>query len=320
MSEIITLGFNIKSAVAFNQKYAQRLGWYGQLPAGAVAAFPGFARDCVDGSKADKEAFAVAVQQQQKALGVSADGKLGSKTAVAMHKHYSPVGDGERFVLHHGRRIPVPDRGQSYRIMTYEDFGGLDLHRSGHKARGKDETIVAIIIHWTATLDEKSAVRVLKNRGLSTHFCIGKSGVHQVLGTERKAYHAAGANAYTIGIDICSTPVVAHKEALEERGHVVRVVENTTGRGDKKVLTLDPVIEGYAQEFIYDVAKAHNVRLWTPRGVDGTASTGPFYHGLLSKEGFRRGQHHGIFMHSHVKASKWDVNCWAESLLGPILG
>lgn len=62
----------------------------------------------------------------------------------------------------------------------------------------------AIIIHHTVTATAATTLRVLKERGLSTHFEVDQKGnVYRYLDPAKAtAYHAGGANTASIGIDI----------------------------------------------------------------------------------------------------------------------
>ena len=105
-------------------------------------------------------------------------------------------------------------------VLGDEDFG---------RRERKLEELRAVVIHWDATSSAQATHRVLDGRGLSTHFVVDWDGtVYQLGDVTRTAWHAKGANRYTIGIDI-NTPVGRSdvedvNRKLERLGQVARPV------------------------------------------------------------------------------------------------
>jgi hypothetical protein len=203
-------------------------------------------------------------------------------------------------------------RANHSKVLTYKHKDGYDLHRSGYSKRKYD--FAGIMVHWSSTLSEESCYRVLKNRNLSSHFGVGQDVIYQWLDFEFAAWHGGVANRRYIGIDMCTTPKTKYKKRLEKLGHTVEEKVNTSGRGPKKVLTPDPLIVRATQELILDLCSIFDIPLRVPRGADGFAETGPYWHGTFSKDVIRAGGFEGIIFHSHSSTKKKDCACWANEL------
>lgn len=315
MTDTHPSGYDIASAVEFNRSKAKDLGWLGNIPALAIRNFPDLAINPVRSSYPKKVAFAEAVLAAQQKLFTQRhkwDGKLGGQTFAALVKAYNFVQDGARYHLHHGvRKVAKKDR--KYHLITYEEPGGYDLHRSGHKPRG-GKPILRIFWHWSATHDVHSCFHTLRNAGKSSHYGVGVDTVYQWLDTGRLAYHAAGGNHYSIGIDLCATPVRSHLDDYIEEGYAVERVKNTTGRGDREVLTMDPRMVYNAQMLVLDLCEIHDVPLQT-----FLTSKGEFDHSVQPKSTWGKDGFRGVVGHHHLNPKKWDIACWMEQLMGPLL-
>lgn len=320
MSDTLDFEFKPKKAMAFNAKYAQRLGWYGRIPEKAILKFPFLALDPMEGSNEDKAKFAQAVHDMQMFLfndEDDADGKLGGGTRKAMMAAFNPVADDARYYLHHEMRLEAPARKNHSKVLTYKHKDGLDLHRSG-KSERKDRGIKFIVLHWSSTKDVKSCYYVLKNRKLSSHFGVGQDVIYQWVDTEFVTYHAGGANAYSIGIDLCTTPKAKYESRMRDLGHDVKVIKNPTDRGDRKCLSLDPKIARATRELILDLCDLYDIPLAVPRGEDGFASEGDYFHGVLGTDVTKRAGFKGIIGHHHVTSKKWDVSPWWAQIFDPL--
>jgi len=319
MSDLLKLEFDRRSAISFNKTYGPRLGWYRNIPPAAILKFPNLALDPVEGSDEDKGLFASAVYRMQRAHFKdpdSADGKMGTGTRKVLYSIYAPVADDARYYLHYGIRLEAPARDNHSRVVTYKDADGIDMHRSGKSDR--KHPIKGIMLHWSGTLTVESCYRVLMNRKLSSHFGVGQDVIYQWMDTEFQAWHGGSANRSYIGIDICSTPTVKYKEKLEKYGHEVHVKENKTGRGDKKVLTLDPKIARATRELILDLCSVHNIPLRVPRGVDGWAESGDYWHGVFDQSVIEGGEFEGIICHDNATPKKKDCACWVDEIFDPL--
>lgn len=120
--------------------------------------------------------------------------------------------------------------GQPYKldggvvVKTFDDPGGFSFEATrlergipnygdrrtekGARIKVKDkpaviEVIKQVVIHTDLTTDARGCFNALNGRGLSTHFMIDWDGtIYQGLDVAYEAYHAAGVNAASIGVDM----------------------------------------------------------------------------------------------------------------------
>ena len=123
--------------------------------------------------------------------------------------------------------------------------------------------------------------------------------------------HAGRANGLSLGVDVCQQPTLNWKARYQKPpyNYNVDVVSNPF-RGNKKILTLDPVIAKTAEDFVKDLARAFNIPHRFPRD-----SAGKHLYETLSRE--KMESFNGILSHAHLSKRKWDIFCWMESIFGP---
>jgi len=215
------------------------------------------------------------------------DGKYGTGTATAAAKRYAPVADGARHFLRAGLRLPLTGT-RSSRLVTWESPRGLDLHGSGHRARKAPPTCV--VWHWGG-LDPAHCRRVLANRGLSSHFGVGRGVTYQWLDLDRSAFHAGWINGQSVGVDLCQQP------ETKWAGHYgdLATIDNPSSprRGARQVLELHPDLELAAAELMVDLSRALGIPLAIPADD-----------GLMSRAALRGFRGHAGY--HHLSAPKWD--------------
>lgn len=308
------------AAVSFNERQAVRSGWGGQIPAEAIAYWPALALDPVDGSGADKLAFARAVAEFQgwHGNGLDDDGKLGRQTWMALVAVFNSVDDGATYLVDRGRRFELV--GGDVPIAAF-DAGGLDLHPGGdfyswHKRNNAHKRIV---LHWGGH-DRQGCRNVLLNRDLSSHYGVDADGCDQWLDLGHTGWHAGWANIDAIGIDVCQQPVVEFTAKYAARGYQVEKIENPARKpgggykGNKFVLTLDKRTAKNLLGLLRLLCAHYDIPYRVPRGSDGLAETGPLWHGAFNQTTAM--SYSGILCHGHVSTGKWDVNPWMAQLFG----
>lgn len=248
--------------------------------------------------------FAKQILELQESLGFDeedVDGKLGTYTYTQLMRNLTPV-DSEYIILNHNR-IPL-ERRVEYDLIAYDEKGGLDLHRFGNFSKRKNK-IGGVVLHWGG-LNAKHCYNVFSspNRKVSSHFLIGKEGnrcvVYQVLDLNLRAWHGGKeVNDWTIGIDICQQPSLKWKDHYEKKGYDVEEIENESGRGDSRILSLDPIISEGASLFIKDLMSALNMEVNTPANHDVQSQLKRFT----------------LLGHHHVSSRKWDVACWWSEII-----
>ena len=305
------------SACAFNNKAAASVGWGGIIPSNAIECYPGLA------SSEDTEDFALAVEAFQEdnfGAGASVDGKLGRGTWSAILKKFDFVDADQPFWTYNDRRVQI-DVNPEVKFKNFDQKGGLDLHRFGHFSSRKGRKPSFIVVHWGG-LDPHHCYRVFSSpdRKVSSHAGIGVSPkgeatVYQYLDLNHKSWHAGWANSYSVGIDICQQPSLKWKDHYVKKGYRIDTMDNNTGRGDKKVLTLEPRVKLSVQEAVKSLCDTLDIPFQFPCGSDGQSYDGDFYHGVMDKN-YLVNDFTGVIGHHHITQKKWDCACWWEDLFG----
>lgn len=319
MSELFGLTVNHVSAVRYNIRVAETVGWYDNLPPQVIEDFPDLAYDPILGDALGLIAFVDAVVVLQQFLGFEdhdCDGKFGQRTWIAVQKKYNNVAQEARWYLYKGQRLKA-EGDYDTKLVTYEEEGGLDLHRWGHFtqnhfAKKKPQMIV---IHWGG-IDPKHCFRVFAQptRKVSSHFGVGPGEVFQWLDLTHKTWHAGFVNGLSIGIDLCQQPTTKFLQKYKDRGYDVEKVSNPSDprRGDRKVLTLDSRTVLAAQELLLDLCGLFDIPYKIPRGHDGLQETGEIFYGHLNKAQVK--QYRGILFHSTISKGKWDIAPWLPQI------
>ena len=289
--------FTLKSAVRYNSKHSP-VARGELLPSALTEEYPDLKEP------ADSGKFSNAVFRLQKDLGVLADGKFGKGTWSKALEIYDFVGELDNYIVWGSRRIPMPDTG-AYKIVNYDEveYRGkvLDLHSYGNFSKRR-EPIDRVVMHWGG-LDPAHLHAVMSSgsREVSTHFGIGLDDnlnpvVYQYLDLSHKAWHCGKHNEGSIGIDICQQPVYKWIGHYKKKGYNVKKGHNTTGRGNKNILSLDPKISIATRDFVIDLCKALNLPLTSPSSHDvvDTSET--------------------VVGHHHLAAHKWDISCWWSAI------
>jgi len=267
--------------------------------------------------------FARAVFEYQLRYKLTADGKLGRKTLVDMSRRYEPVGDMRLYAIQGGVRFPLDWLEEDSekkctdilmggvphpQFRTWEQKGGLDLHRNGGwRKGGKDRQFKRIVLHWGG-LDVKHCKIVLENRDLSSHIGIDNTGAYQWLDLQHVAYHAGSANGDSIGIDICQQPTLKWKthyeQALMMEGlNRIQVVRNPCVRGDKQVLSLHLTTAELVRRTVSALCELFDIPFAVPR-----TATGEYDNRVVGLD------FHGVMGHHHLSPGKWDIAPWWEQL------
>lgn len=287
MSETIKQ-FSIPDATKYNSKSSY------VLPAEVLEAYPGLR------AARDSEEYAWEVLKAQGELGFSAvdkDGKLGYHTYTTLLSTYAPI--NADYIISNGCRIPLPKRAE-YNLISFDEEGGLDLHRFGNFSERKED-ISAVCLHWGG-LDPLHCYRCFASdsRKVSSHFLIGlvdgAPTVYQVLDIKHSAWHGGHVNGFTVGVDICQSPVTDWLGHYQSAGYEVEIIQNDTRRGGKQLLSLDPRIAEAAEAFVGDLLRALGLDEITP--IDHKVYKGDELKAFT------------VFGHHHANARKYDVAVW----------
>ena len=129
-----------------------------------------------------------------------------------------------------------------------------------------------IITHHDICTSAHMCHKILKKNELSTHFCIDNDGtIYQFLDTRHKAWHTAGANTYSIGIDLSTAYDVKYQEYYLEKYKKPKPVETAKIHGQE----LGPFLGFYPEQLeaykqlLIGLIKYYKIPLRYPRDEEG---------------------------------------------------
>jgi hypothetical protein len=250
------------------------------------------------------------------------DGIYGLMTETAVHKAFPAASQKQESLQ--------SDEAKTSEWIRFDSAGGLDLRSVHHggpvrpRSNGRDRYISkrpedrprVIVLHWTG--GPATAARLVEqwsktDRAVSSHGCIDLSGAYQLLPWGAWAYHAGWVNQLSVGLDISQPVQSSRLNEARGIGYTTDVVENTTGRGESKCLSLDPRIADRARKAVFQLCEALDVPIAAPRGPDGKVAHGRIWSSRdeLINSGFR-----GIVGHHHCESPsrRWDIAPWWPAL------
>lgn len=261
-------------------------------------------------TRRDGQRFAMGVYEFQKSCGFpthECDGKLGRQTYAHL---VALLGNINEHVIFDGAPVVMPARSE-YKLVTFEESGGLDLHRFGHFSP-RNQDIQGVCIHWGG-LNPQHCFNVFASptRKVSSHFLIGlvdgQAVVYQVLDMKFSAWHGGKVNSHSIGIDICQQAGVQWADHYEERGYNLDVIDNPSSRGERKVLTLHPAIQTAVALFVKDLMNALELSIKPAPDSDG-----------IYEDEVEAGKI-TLYGHSHVNRRKWDIAPYWTNIINEII-
>jgi len=242
--------------------------------------------------------FATGIYEFQKSCGLSThecDGKLGRQTYQLL---VNLLGEVNEHVLVNGAPITLPAR-EEYRLVTFEENEGLDLHRYGNFGP-RSADITGVCLHWGG-LNARHCYNVFASptRRVSSHFLIGledgQAVVYQVLDIKHRAWHGGKINDYTIGIDICQQASISWADHYHEEGYNLDIIRNPSSRGEKQILSLHNKLRVATALFVRDLMEAMELPIKAAPDAEG------IYTEEIAKGSIT------LFGHSHVNKRKWDI-------------
>tara|TARA_Y100000592_G_scaffold99299_1_gene174856 strand:- start:3286 stop:4203 length:918 start_codon:yes stop_codon:yes gene_type:complete len=285
--------FTNNAAKKYNRRFAS-LTMMAGLPECVLDGYPGLTKDT------QTLEFASATFDIQRDLGIQSDGCFGPGTYKAILKEHDSIEESDNYVVFGIRRIPLS--AKTYKVINFDQKGGLDLHQAGHFS-ARSIPADTLIMHWGG-FNPTSLYNVMSGaRKVSTHFGVGLDDgnqpvVYQYLDLKHKAWHAGPDNEGSIGVDICQQPVYKHIGYYQKRGYKVSRIHNPTSRGNKNIISLDPRIAVATCDFVLDLAEALNMPLVVPPD-----------HSLL-----RDPEQYTLVGHHHLSGKKWDIACWWSTI------
>jgi N-acetyl-anhydromuramyl-L-alanine amidase AmpD len=233
--------------------------------------------------------------------------------------------DGPAFLIYSGQQVDIGVRVITFREPGAPNFADVRARTrtpnrgwySGDSQFGfveqanqqsRKATVNQVILHHDGTRDSLGCYRVLVERGLSTHLMVDGTGiVYQPLDLALTAWHAAGRNDQSVGLDL-NNPVRPERMADPSARGVFKGRINggevaSLGYTDAQYDSLIAVLRGLGTIF----PSLQNLE--APVGEDGRVQRNK-----LQNAGFT-----GLVGHLHVSATKWDPGPgfdWERVLIG----
>jgi hypothetical protein len=165
---------------------------------------------------------------------------------------------------------------------------------SGNRA----PSINKIVVHWDGCLSSEQCAKVLEQRGLSAHFCIGSDGtIYQLMDTNHVGWHARGVNSNSIGIEV-NNPVYMKYAKKCNPPRPLAPASQLHGKEFPEHLGFYDVQVEALKELLKSLTSFYNVPLEFPN-----------HNGELIKGVIKTSSFSGVICHYHVTENKTDPAC-----------
>ncbi len=290
----------IQNKIFYNKASAKKLDWSPVW----------FGEDGFDEELIDK------IKEFQAKYNLTADGLCGPMTyrrlvtereagaELAKHQLLKLVGDDDsNYIICSGQRVKI-DWAKVVNLR-HEDALALPAGCYRVERRGVDKPSM-IVTHFDVCLSAASCYRVLKKKGISSHFVIDNDGtIYQMLDTVHEGWHAGNGrvNRASIGVDISNAFYVKYQKYYRAKGHGVRpVLTNVPVHGSriKECLGFYPVqIEAY-KALVKSLCGHYSIPVECPLDEDGK---------LLRKvhKPSTKAKFSGVVNHFHLTRGKIDT-------------
>lgn len=230
------------------------------------------------------------IEEFQKDNGLTVDGIVGPNThRIASALRFS---NKEEYIICSGERVPI----DWPRVIVMGEQGSFSLPSSNYKTSKKRKPTM-FVVHWDACLSSASCATVLKERGLSVHFCIDNDGtIYQLVDCENIAYHAKGVNSVSVGVEVSNAFYLKYQSWYESKGFGKRpVLTNTRVHNEVIGSHLDfyEVQKKALSVLIKTVCNYYNIPLNTPDSITEVPEVA-------------NGSYKGVVSHYHVTTNKTD--------------
>lgn len=196
----------------YNKMSAQKLGWEPEW----------LGEDDFDDELVEK------IKVFQLSVGLKDDGLLGPMT----YRRLTTQREAERtlipacssVIICNETEIPI----RWNKVVTLKDRGNMALPKNCYRSiETYERNPTMIVTHWDAALSAESCYRILKKRGISSHFVIDNDGtIYQMVDTQHVGWHAGNraVNDRSIGIDFSNAYYTKYQDVYEKRGHGPRPI------------------------------------------------------------------------------------------------
>lgn len=159
------------------------------------------------------------------------------------------------------------------KVKTFKDKDGYVAREGSYKKTLLRRAPNMFVTHFDVCLSSKSCFDVLKQRNLSVHFMIDNDGtIYQTLDTKHVAWHAAGVNERSVGVEISNAFYMKYNKTYEQMGLGLRpLITDSKIHGQllEPHLGFYPVqIEAY-KALVKALRIGHNIPLTTPIDAAG---------------------------------------------------
>ena len=175
-----------------------------------------------------------------------------------------------------------------------------------YKMKSSERTPTMIVTHWDAALSADSCYKILKKKGISSHFVIDNDGtIYQMVDGNHVCWHAGirSVNETSIGIDFTNAYYTKYQNWYERRGFGERpVLENVKVHGR----TLDPFLGYYPVQIeaykalVKGLSEHYGIELKCPLDEDGELLT-------TVDDTAAAGDFEGVVTHYHLTRRKKDT-------------
>ena len=279
--------------IFYNQASAAKLGWDPSW----------FNADAFDEDLIDN------IQKFQEEYDLSADGLCGPltyarvRTAREAAFEIKNTPSPKNGIIVNGEVVPI----QWDKVVNLKDKNNPALPKECYRSvqDGGEAKPTMIVTHWDAALSAQSCYKILKKRGISSHFVIDNDGtIYQMVDTQHVAWHAGirRVNTASIGIDFSNAYYLKYQSYYRKRGFGNRpILENSKvhGRKLKPHLGYYPVqIEAY-KALLKCLNACYGIKLKCPLNADGEMLGGV-------SQAAASGKFKGVVSHYHLTKRKID--------------
>jgi len=104
------------------------------------------------------------------------------------------------------------------KVVTFKEEPKWSLPEDNMRMRTSRRRVRSVVVHWDGCLDSEMCHRVIKNRGLSVHFCIDTDGtIIQLMDANDIAWHARGVNTQSVGIEVANPVYLKYQDKDKPR-------------------------------------------------------------------------------------------------------
>ena len=113
------------------------------------------------------------------------------------------------------------------KVITHKNSDGLAMPENCYKKVKNKRIPSMFVVHWDVCLSSQSCFNVLKNRGISVHFCIDNDGtIYQLMDCNDIGFHAGNwkANTKSVGVEISNAYYLRYQSTYKLKGFNERPV------------------------------------------------------------------------------------------------